>query len=340
MRAVWLEQHGAPEVLHVVDRPDPKPGPHDALIDVKACGINHLDIWVRRGGSRGFPIPIIPGSDAAGVVRTAPPDCGVKPGDEVVVYPGEGCGACPACEAGDDPLCHDFKIFGAFRDGCLAERMVVPVRNCLPKPSHLDFIQAAAVAVNYVTAWRMLTSRAKLRPGEWVLIQAAGSGVSTAAIQIAHFLGGKVIATSSTAEKLEHARREGASHTLNYRSEDVPARVKVITQGAGCAVVVDHVGQATWEASLTSLAKGGRFVFCGATTGPEGKVNIAATYWKSQSILGSTMGSRDDLRTVLDLMDRDFFLPIVDRVFHLQEIAEVHKYLESGTQTGKVVVKV
>jgi NADPH:quinone reductase-like Zn-dependent oxidoreductase len=340
MRAIWLDRHGGPEVLRVVDRPEPTPGPNDALIDVKACGINHLDLWVRKGGNRGFPLPIILGSDAAGVVRSAPAGSGWKPGDEVVVYPAEGCGMCPACERGEDPFCVDYKIYGAFRDGGLAERMALPARNLVRKPAGLDFVNAAAVAITYITSWRMLTVRAGLRAGEMALIQAAGSGVSTASIQIARFLGARVIATSSTPEKLEHARQLGAEFVINYRTEDVAARVKEITGGRGVQVVVDHVGQATWEADMHSLAKGGRLVYCGATTGPEGKINLAAVYFKSQSILGSTMGTRQDLREVLGLMDRGSFRPVVHKVFPMEEIQEVHRMLEDGRQIGKLVVKI
>jgi NADPH:quinone reductase-like Zn-dependent oxidoreductase len=340
VRAVWLDNHGGPEVLRISQRPEPLPGPSDALIEVKGCGINHLDIWVRKGGPRGFPLPLVLGSDAAGVVREAPPGSRLKPGDEVVIFPAEGCGRCPACERGDEQLCTEFKIYGAARDGGLAELMALPARNCLPKPRGLSFVEAAAVPINYVTAWHMLTARAGLRPGETVLIQAAGSGVSTAAIQIARFLGGRVIATSSTPEKLEHARGQGADFALNYKSEDVPARVRDITGGQGAQVVLDHVGAATWEADIQSLAKGGRLVFCGATSGPEAKLNLSALYLKGQSVLGSTMGTRDELRTVLALMERGSFRPVVGRLFPMEKIQEVHRLLESGEQTGKVVVEI
>jgi NADPH:quinone reductase-like Zn-dependent oxidoreductase len=222
----------------------------------------------------------------------------------------------------------------------MAELMALPAGNCLRKPPNLDFIESAAVAITYITSWHMLTERARLQPSETVLIQAAGSGVSTASIQIAKFLGARIIATSSTPEKLEHAKRLGADVVLNYRTENIPERIKEITGKRGVQVVVDHVGQATWEDGLVSLAKGGRFVFCGATTGPEGKVNLAAVYFKGQSILGSTMGTRDDLRKVLYLMERGCFRPVVDRVFPLEEIQDAHRLLESGGQAGKVVVKI
>lgn len=340
MKAVWITKHGGPEALEVTDRPEPEPLPGEALLEVKACGLNHLDIWVRKGGPRGFPLPLIPGSDAVGVLVAVPGGSPLSVGEEVVVFPAAGCGACAACERGDDMLCDGFKIFGSSRDGGLCERMAVPLRNCLRKPRNLDFVQAAAVAVNYVTAYHMLTARAALRPRETILIHAAGSGVSTAAIQIARFLGARIAATSSTTAKLEHARQFGASLTINYRSEDVAARVLEWTSGHGVDVVLDHVGAPNWAPSLKALAKGGRLVFCGVTGGPEVPVNLSGVYFKGQSLLGSTLGTREELRAVLDLMERGYFLPRVDRVYSLPEIAEAHHYLEAGKQTGKVVVRI
>ena len=340
MRAVRLEEHGGPEVLRIADVPEPRPGPGDAVVDVKACGINHLDIWVRIGGKRSFPLPLTPGSDAAGVVVEAPPGSGLRVGDEVVIYPCEGCGACRACERGDEQLCTAFKIYGAGRDGGLAERIVVPAANCLPKPASLSWVEAASVAINYITAWHMLVGRAAIRPGETVLIQAAGSGVSTAAIQIASSIGAEVIATSSSREKLEHARRCGASVAVDYRDGDVVAVVQAATAGRGADVVFDHVGAPNWAVDLDSLAKGGRFVFCGTTGGTTAELDLARLYVLGQSILGSTMGTRDELRTVLALMDRGRFAPVVDRTFPLESIADAHRYLESAQQTGKVVCEV
>jgi len=340
MRAVWLDKHGGPEVLRVSNRPEPERGPWEALVEVRACGLNHLDIWVRKGGPRGFPIPLILGSDAAGVVLEAPEGGSLNRGDEVVVYPAEGCGSCPSCERGDEQLCPSYRIYGAWKDGGLTERAPFPVRNCIRKPQSLDFTQAAAIGINYITAWHMLTARAGVRPGENVVIQAAGSGVSTAAIQIALFLGARIFATSSTPAKLQHALECGADIAVNYKTEDVVARVQEWTQGRGADVVLDHVGAPNWEIDLKCLAKGGRLVFCGTTGGPEVKLNLAHTYFKGQSILGSTMGRRDEFALVLDLIDRGYFAPVVDKVFPLEQIAEAHEYLESGKQTGKVVMKV
>ena len=340
MRAVWLDAHGGPEVLRISNRPEPSPAPGDALIEVVACGLNHLDIWVRKGGGRGFPIPLILGSDATGRVLEAPDGSGLSKGDEVVIYPCGGCGRCVACERGDEQLCPDFKIYGAWRDGGLCERMALPARNCIPKPRNLSFEEAASVGINYITAWHMLGARARLEPTETILIQAAGSGVSTAAIQIARWKGARIMATSSTPAKLEHAKKCGADEVVNYKTEDVAARVAQWTGKRGVDVVLDHVGAPNWEADMKSLAKGGRLVYCGNTGGPEVKLNLAVVYFKGQSILGSTMGTRHELREVLHQMERGFFKPVVDRVFALEEIGEAHRYLESQAQAGKVVMRI
>jgi NADPH:quinone reductase-like Zn-dependent oxidoreductase len=340
MRAVWLEEHGGLEVLKVADRPEPKPGPGEALVEVKACGLNHLDIWVRKGGRRFFPLPLIMGSDAAGVVLEAPAGSGLEPGDEVVVYPCEGCGVCTHCEVGRVPLCEQFLIYGAGKNGGMAERAVFPIENCLRRPPSLTVENAAAVAINYITAWHMLVTRARIQPGEKVVIQAAGSGVSTAALQIARFLGAEILATSSSARKLEHARSCGADLTVNYRSDDVADHVLDWTGGRGADVILDHVGAPNWNTNLQALAKGGRLVFCGNTGGPEVNLNLSMVYFKGQSILGSTMGTRDEFRKVLGLMGRGVLRPIVDKVFPMDEIAAAHQYLEGQEQIGKVVVRV
>ena len=340
MRAAYIEEHGGPEVLRTGERPEPEPGPADALVEVAACGLNHLDIWVRLGGKRNFPLPIIPGSDPAGTVLEAPAGSGLEPGDEVVIYPCEGHGDEQALQAGDDQLCPDFRIYGAARDGGMAERIAVPAANCFAKPEALSMQEAAAVSINYITAWHMLVARAGVRPGEKVLVQAAGSGVSTAAIQIATHLGARVLATSSTPAKLEHATRCGAEETANYREEDVRERVMDFTGGRGADVVFDHVGEPNWECDLASLGKGGRLVFCGTTGGAEVRVNLSSVYFMGQSILGSTMGRRDELEQILALMGEGRLKPVIDRVFPLAELADAHRYLEEGKQTGKIIIDI
>ena len=340
MRAAYIEEHGGPEVLRLGERPEPERGPEDALVEVAACGLNHLDIWVRLGGKRKFPLPIIPGSDPAGTVLEAPAGSGLEPGDEVVIYPCEGHGDEQALENGDDQLCPDFRIYGAARDGGMAERIAVPAANCFAKPGSLSMQEAAAISINYITAWHMLVARAGVRPGEKVLVQAAGSGVSTAAIQIATHLGASVLATSSTPAKLEHARRCGAEETANYREEDVRERVMDFTGGRGADVVFDHVGEPNWECDLASLRKGGRLVFCGTTGGAEVTVNLSSVYFMGQSILGSTMGRRDELEQILALMGEGRLKPVIDRVFPLAELADAHRYLEEGKQTGKIIIDI
>ena len=222
----------------------------------------------------------------------------------------------------------------------MAERIAVPAANCFAKPGALSMQEAAAVSINYITAWHMLVARAGVRPGEKVLVQAAGSGVSTAAIQIAAHLGARVLATSSTPAKLEHAARCGAEETANYREEDVRERVMDFTGGRGADVVFDHVGEPNWECDLASLSKGGRLVFCGTTGGAEVTVNLSSVYFMGQSILGSTMDRRDELEQILALMGEGRLKPVIDRVFPLAELAEAHRYLEEGKQTGKIIIDI
>ena len=234
----------------------------------------------------------------------------------------------------------DFGILGASRDGAMAEKVAVPVRNLLPKPPELSFVQAAAVPVTFVTAWHMLIERARVRPGEWVLVNSAGSGVSTAGIQIAVLAGATVIATSSTDEKLEHARALGAAHAINYRTEDVAGRVREITGGRGVDVALDHVARATFAANMASLAKGGRLVICGTTGGPEVSLNVAPFYYQAQSILGSTLGTVEDLSACLRLVAAGKLRTVIDRTFPMDEIADAHAYMENQKQIGKVVIEI
>ncbi|MDP6359283.1 MAG: zinc-binding dehydrogenase, partial [Planctomycetota bacterium] len=261
--------------------------------------------------------------------------------DEVAVYPCVGKKNTAATESGIDPMSAGFQFLGAHRDGAYAEKCAVPGTNCVPKPAGLSWEEAAAVPVNYITAWHMLVARSDLQPGENVLIQAAGSGVSTAAIQIARMLGARIIATSSSPEKLEHARTQGADEVINYREENISERALELTNGNGCEVVFDHVGAATFDDDMAALATGGRLVVCGTTTGAEATLDLATLYRRSQSILGSTLGTRSELRSILTQMEAGRLgRPVIDRVASMEEIADMHRYLESGAQTGKVVIKV
>jgi NADPH:quinone reductase-like Zn-dependent oxidoreductase len=342
LRAVVIREHGGPEVLTIEDRPVPEPGPREIRIRVRAIGLNHLDLWVRSGVvGHAFPLPIVPGCDAAGVVeRLGPGASGVAVGDEVVVAPGVSCGRCHACRAGDDPLCRTYGILGESRDGGCQEQLIVRDDGCFPKPQGLDWAQAAAVPLTFLTAWHMLKSRARVQPGERVVVHAAGSGVSVAAIQIATLLGARVLTTAGSDEKCARGIALGAEEAINYRQSDFTAEVRRWSGGRGVDVVVDHIGTDTFERSLRCLARGGRYVTCGATSGHEMKTDFRLVFFKSLSILGSTMGGSHELATVLSLVAAGRLRPVVDRVFPFEQVASAHRYLAAREAFGKVVLTV
>lgn len=340
MRAVVVREHGGPEALRHEDLPDPSMHDRAVRVTVKACGINHLDVWVRRGvpGAR-FPLPIIPGSDVAGtVVEVGGAVDDVAKGDPVIVAPGASCGRCRACASGRDHHCRQYQILGEGRDGGCAEQIVVDRVNILPKPPELSFEEAAAIGIPFLTAWHMVVARAVVKPGETVLVQAAGSGVGSAAIQIAKLWGARVIATAGTDAKLAQAHEIGADDTLNYTRADIPREVKKLTAGRGADVVIDHVGTATFAQSLRALTWQGRFVTCGATTGADANLNLQHLFFKSLSVLGSTMGSRGELLEILEHVDAGRLRPVLARSLPLGDIAEAHRLLEERTVFGKVVV--
>ncbi|HYA96985.1 MAG TPA: zinc-binding dehydrogenase [Methylomirabilota bacterium] len=342
MKAILFRRHGGPEVLEYTDAPEPAVGPRDVLVRVRACALNHLDLWVRRGipGVQ-FPFPHIPGSDIAGEIAQAGRDVTrVKPGEKVVLIPGVSCGKCVFCLSGRDNFCREFTNLGYMIDGGCAEFVRCPEVNCLPYPENLSFEQAAAVPLVFQTAWHMLVTRAALQPGEDALILGAGSGVGSAAIQIAKFLGARVIATAGSDEKLTLARQLGADETLNHRQQRIRDEVRRLTAKRGVDVVFEHVGTATWEDSLASLAPGGRLVTCGATTGFDAKVDLRFLFSRQLSLLGSYMGEKSELFTVMKLVAAGRFKPVIDRTFPLASCAVAHAYLESGQQFGKVVLNV
>jgi len=341
MRVVRVREHGGLERLLFEEAPLPTPGPGEVRVAVKAAALNHLDVWVRRGvPGHAFPLPLVPGCDGAGVVEaTGPGVPASRVGERVVLAPGHACGACAACAAGRDHLCRRYGIFGETRDGTCADAIVVPARNAIAIPKGLPFETAAAFPLAYLTAWHMLVARAELRPGETVLVHAAGSGVSTAAIQVARLLGaGRIFATTSTAEKAARARALGADEVLDYGREDVPARVRELTGKAGVDVVVDHVGKSTLAGSLRSLARGGRVVTCGATSGREVAIDLNAVFFKSLSLLGSTMGSLGEVHEVLAHVVAGRLAPVIDAVLPLSQVAEGHRRLEAREVFGKIVL--
>jgi len=341
MRAVLIREHGGLDRLVFQDVPDPVPGPGQVRVAVRAAGLNHLDTWVRRGvPGHTFPLPLVPGCDGAGVVDAVGP--GVtsrKVGERVVLAPGLSCGTCAVCASGRDHLCRWYGIFGETRDGTCAPFVVAPERNVLALPANVSFETGAAFPLVYLTAWHMMVARAEMRPGETVLVHAAGSGVSTAAIQIARMLGaGRVIATTSTPEKAAKAKALGADDVIDYGREDVVARVRDITGKGGVDVVIDHVGAATMAGSLKVLAKGGRVVSCGATSGPKVEVHMNLVFFKGLSILGSTMGGLGEVHEVLAHVAAGRLSPIVDSVLPLSQVAEAHRRLEARDVFGKIVL--
>jgi NADPH:quinone reductase-like Zn-dependent oxidoreductase len=342
VKAILFHQHGGPEVLQFTDVLDPEPRRNEVLVRVRACALNHLDLWVRRGLPN-VPIllPHIPGSDVAGeVAKIGSEVTTVGVGQKVVLAPLVSCGKCPACVAGLDNRCRQATNLGYMIDGGSAEFVRVPEVNCLPYPENLSFEEAAAIPLVFQTAWHMLVDRAQLQPGEDVLILGAGSGVGSAAIQIAKLFGARVITTVGSDAKLEKARELGADHVINHKTQKIRDEVRRITSKRGVDVVFEHVGTATWDDSLASLALAGRLVTCGNTTGYDAKIDLRFLFSRQLSLLGSYMGVKNELHTVMKLVAAGRLKPVVDRVFPLAEAAAAHTYLESGQQFGKVVLKV
>jgi len=341
MRAVLIREHGGPEKLELTEVPDPVAAPGEALIEVRAVALNHLDLWVRRGvPGHKFHLPTIPGAEVAGVIASIAQNDRWKKGDEVIVAPGYSCGLCTACLSGNDPLCFNFGIFGENRNGGCAQKIVVPIRNLIRKPPSLSFAEAASLPLDMVTAWHMLIARAQLRPGETVLVHAGGSGVGSAAIQIAKLWGATVFTTVGSAEKASRAKKLGADDTILYRDVDFVDAVRTLTGKRGVDVVVEHVGAETFARSLKSLARGGRLVTCGATTGNEATININLIFFKLLSILGSTMGSLAELHEIMKHVEAGRLRPVVDRVLPLAQVAEAHRALETREAFGKIVLEV
>jgi NADPH:quinone reductase-like Zn-dependent oxidoreductase len=341
MKAVSFDQHGGPEVLRFRESPDPRPRADEALIEVKACALNHLDIWIRRGlpGIK-VKLPHIGGCDIAGVVReTGELVDWITPGARVLINPGTSCGHCQSCLEGADNLCPRYDIIGGYRrDGGLAELVAVPGANLIPMPENLDFNQAAALPLVFLTAWHMLVARAQLKPGEDVLVHAAGSGVGSAAIQIARLIGARVIATASSEAKLQKARELGAHETINYREQDFAEQVKRLTDRKGVEVVFEHTGEETWEGSILSLAREGRLVTCGATTGYQGRTDLRHVFFRQLTIYGSTMGSKAELLHLMKFFRTGELRPVIDRILPLEAAIEAQRAMEERAQFGKIVL--
>jgi NADPH:quinone reductase-like Zn-dependent oxidoreductase len=343
MKAAIIQEHGSVDCITVGEFPDPKAGEGEVVLEIRSAALNHLDIWVRKGrpGVQ-LDMPHVLGSDSAGViVELGPKTHGVNIGDEVILNPGLSCGYCECCGRGQQSECMSFGIVGMSRHGTFAEKVAVPFQNVLPKPAHLNFDEAAALPLAYQTAWRMLMTRAGLRAGETVLIHGIGGGVALAALQLAKLAGAGVIVTSSSDEKLSRAKTIGADHVINYKTaDDLAEVVKDITKGRGVDVVIDTVGAGTWTTNFSIIRRGGRIVLCGVTTGPEATTDLRSLYWNQLTVMGSTMGSNEDVRQMLRAVETARLKPVMDSVKSLEEIQDAMSRMEAGEQFGKIVVKV
>jgi NADPH:quinone reductase-like Zn-dependent oxidoreductase len=342
MKAAVIFENGGLDCLQVADVPEPVPAAGEVVVAVRAAALNHLDIWIRKGRPGvTLPSPHILGSDAAGVVAALGEGVtGLSVGDEVIVNPGLSCMRCAACLRGEHSECDTYGILGMVRPGAFAERVAVPALNVAPKPAHLAWEEAAALPLAHLTAWRMLLTRARLQPGEKVLIHGIGGGVALAALQICGIAGAEAIVTSSSADKLDRARELGAAHAINYRETgDVAAAVLAATGGRGVDVVVDTVGAGTWPLNFAVARKGGRIVHCGVTSGAAVDANISALYWKQLSVLGSTMGSHEDFRQLLAAVAVSGLRPVIDSIHPLDAARAAQQRMEDGAQLGKIVLQ-
>jgi NADPH:quinone reductase-like Zn-dependent oxidoreductase len=339
MKAVRIHQFGGPEVLTYEDIPDPQPRKDQVLVKVKACSLNHLDVWVRKG-LPGVKLPHILGSDIAGeVVAVGEYVSGVKPGQRALVAPMHFCGHCVKCLAGMQNQCREFTVMGNAVDGGNCELFTAPAASVIPIPDSLDFNQAASVPLVFVTAWHMLVGLAGVRPGQTVLVLWASSGVGIAAIQIAKLFHCRVITTAGDESKLEQGRALGADYGINHYKQKISEEVRRITNKEGVDIVVEHVGAATWEESMKCLKTAGALVTCGATTGPSVGVDLRHLFARQLRILGSYMGTMGELHEVLGHVFAGRLQPVVDRTFPLSEIRAAHEYLEKSQMFGKVIVR-
>ena len=340
MKAVVVSRHGDASVLEPREIADPVERPGEVIVRVRAVAMNHLDVWVRRGlPTLKLELPHILGCDIAGIVEWSD-TAGIDRGMECILAPGISCGRCEACLSGRDHFCRSYGILGEHRSGGYAEKIRVPAANVFRKPAGMSFTDASAIPLVYQTAWHMLVSRAQLRPGEWVLVHAAGSGVGSAAVQIAKLFGATVIATARGEKKLAAAKALGADHVVDYEKQDFLAETKKLTAKRGVDVVFEHVGKSTWEKSILSLTAGGRLVTCGATTGYDAVTDLRYLFYKKLSLLGSTMGPKSELFEILRFVEAGRLEPVVAKVLPLASAQEGHRILESREGFGKVVFEV
>ena len=342
MKAIYYNAHGGPDVLKYGEVEEPEVRPGTVKIAVRAASLNHIDLWLRRGlPGIEIPFPHIPGSDAAGVVTEVGRGVtDVSPGDRVLMNPTISCGKCEFCLRGDATLCLSYQLIGETTSGTYCEYIVIPAQNAIPFPDHMSFEDAASLALVFVTAWRMLITRARLRPAEDVLVLGASAGVGIACIQVARVTGARVFAAASSQEKLDLCGELGADVLINYTKEDFSRRVREETNKRGVDVVVDYIGKDTWLKSLRSLARGGRLVTCGATTGYDPTTDLRHIFFRQLEIIGSTMGSRNELVASLKLIFAGRMRPDVSEVYDIAETARAHRALEERRALGKIVIRV
>lgn len=340
MKAVLFREHGGPEKLEYAEVPDPEISPDEVLVRVKACSLNHLDILIREGiPAYKTRLPHISGCDVAGeVVALGENVEGLEEGTRVVVSPGISCFECDYCLSGHDNLCQSYTILGAGVDGGYAELVKTRSINVIPISDHLSFEEAAAFPLTFLTAWHMLVTRCGLHAGQDVLVLAAGSGVGSAAVQIAKLSGARVIATAGSDEKCQKAKELGADEVINHTQEDFSRKARALTSGRGVDVVFEHIGPETWSKSITSLAKNGKLVTCGATSGSEAKLDLRYVYSRQLSILGSMMGCRSELLTLLRLVGSKKLKPIIDSSFPLPEARRAQEMMLQRKQFGKILL--
>jgi NADPH:quinone reductase-like Zn-dependent oxidoreductase len=340
MKAAAIVGHGGLEVFQVTDLPEPVIDDNEVLVNVKACALNHLDIWIRRGlpGPK-LSMPHVLGSDISGVVaKVGRLVTNAREGDEVLLSPGLSCMHCEYCLSARDNLCAAYGLLGYRAPGGYAEFVKVPCFNVMPKPQNLSFEEASSIPLVFLTAWHMLVGRVALKPGETLLVHAAGSGVGSAAIQIGKMLGARVLATASNEAKLAKARSLGADETINYQEEDFLEAVKRLTAKRGVDVVFEHTGETTWEKSVRSMVRGGRLVTCGATSGFKGDLDIRYLFSRQIAVYGSYMGAKIELMEIMKFFEDGRLKPVVDRVLPLEKAAEAHEALQDRAQFGKVVL--
>src|SRR5271154_791770 len=340
MKAVRIHQFGGPEVLTYEDVPDPKPRKDQVLVRVRACAMNHLDLFVRKG-LPGVNLPHILGSDIAGeIVAVGEYVADLKPGQRVVIAPMHFCNRCLKCVAGLQNQCRQFTVLGNGVDGGNCELIAVPAANVIPLPDslNLSFEEAASVPLVVVSAWHMLVGRAAIRPGQTVLVLGANSGVGIAAIQIAKLFHARVITTAGDERKMERARQLGADFVINHYQQKIAQEVRTITKGEGVDIVIEHVGPATWQDSVRSLKAGGTLVTCGPTTGPKVELDLRFLFSRQLSLLGSYMGTMSELNEVLGHVFAGRLKPVIDHTFPLKEIRTAHEYMEKSQMFGKIVL--